>query len=98
MILRYRATGILLPRTTRFAVLEKPAKQIPKAIKKLRNRDDLASRLIRAILEDELHSAYRPDQHVIINLDDLAEPGFDELFKDVLASVRARFLGPSPTG
>ncbi|MGE5719062.1 MAG: pentapeptide repeat-containing protein [Nocardioidaceae bacterium] len=94
MILRYRSTGILLPRTTRFAVLESPAKQIPKAIKKLGKREDLIARQIRGILEDELHSAYRPGQHVIINLDDVAEPGFDEQFRDVLASVRARFLGP----
>jgi uncharacterized protein YjbI with pentapeptide repeats len=94
LILRYRSTGIVLPSNARFAILEKPAKQIPKALKKLRRRDDLASGQIRAILEGALHSAYRPDQHEFINLDDLGEFGIDEQFADLLASVRARFLGP----
>jgi uncharacterized protein YjbI with pentapeptide repeats len=97
MILRYRSTGILLPPATRFAVLEKPGKQIPKALKKLGKRQDATAGQIRAILEGVLHGAYRPDQHVFVNLDDLTEFGFDEQFSDVLASVHARFLGRPST-
>lgn len=92
--LRHRSNGLLLPPSARMAVLESPAKQLPKAIKRIGRHDDLASRQIAEILMGELRSAHRPDQHVFINLDDLAEFEFDARLRRVLSSVKARFLGP----